>query len=211
MAGSRVSAMAALVMSCAVLALWSPPASAQDCTDQRDCLQKALDLRKRLQASEAAKGNRAGVRQLQTEIDQIQRDIKGLESTSPVVTSKTPAQPAQPVGPPPNKSTVSGIVPPDKNAPTPAPAKPPPVAQPTETPLEKTVREVLEQQNPQPKPQPPSQPQSQPQPQPTSGQPTGSPPPGQKAGGVRLNVQSQGQAEDLDRNDVLKLLRKPGM
>lgn len=33
---------------------------------------------------------------------------------------------------------------------------------------------------------------------------------GPKEGGVRLDVKSQGKTEDLDRNDVLKLLRKPG-
>ena len=34
--------------------------------------------------------------------------------------------------------------------------------------------------------------------------------PATKEGGVRLDVKSQGKTEDLDRNDVLKLLRKPG-
>ena len=212
MAGSRVSAIGALVLSCAVLVLWSPPVSAE-CSGQRECLQEALDLRKRLQASEAAKGNQAGVRKLQAEIDQMQRDIKGLESVGPQpVTPRAPAQPPPPVGAPPNKSTVTGIVKPKQDMPTtaPTPVKPPPAAQP-DTGSNKTVREILEQQqNLSPQPQQNPAPQPATGSAPSGGQPGAAPVPGQKAGGVRLDVQSKGRAEDLDRNDVLKLLRKPG-
>lgn len=176
---------------------------------------------------------------IQAQIDQLQRDLKNLESANPEAMPRASAQPPQPVGPPPNKSTISGTVNPGQNAPTssptpgksppapqpvgppaskstvsgtvnpaqnaptPTPAKPPPVPQPTETPAAKTVREVLEQQqNPTPPPTSGSPP--------SGGQPTGGPATGQKAGGVRLDVKSQGKTEDLDRNDVLKLLRKPG-
>ena len=207
-----VGAIGALALSSAVLALGSVPAFAQNCQTQRECLQQALDLQKKAQASLDAKGDHAGARRMQADIDRLQRDIKGLESANPqATTTRPPAQSTPPVGPPANKSTVTGVVnPPQK---VPEPTRPTPVAPPEpETPGSKTVRQILEEQkNPQPQPQPQ---QTNPQPQqqaPSPQQATGSAPPAvQKEGGVRLDVKSKGQTEDLDRNDVLKLLRKPG-
>ena len=211
----RAGAIGALVLSSAVLSLGSVPAFAQTCQTQRECLQETLDMRKKVQAMRVAKGDNAGARLLQPEIDKLQESIRLMDSNNPqAATPRPPAkQPAPPPGPPANKSTVTGVVKPPQKVPE--PTRPTPVAPPEpETPGTKTVREILEpQKDPQQQPQPQPQ-QTNPQPQqqaPSPQQATGSPPPAvQKEGGVRLDVKSQGKTEDLNRNDVLKLLRKPG-
>ena len=209
----RAGAIGALVLSSAVLSLGSVPAFAQPSCDQRECYQQMLDILKKAQAEKVAQKNYAAARQLQPDIDKLQHRLNTMPSLNPDPMAATPRPPAQstpPVGPPANKSTVTGVVKPPQNMPE--PTKPTPVTPPADTPLDRTVREILEpQKNPQPQPQPQ---QTNPQPQqqaPSPQQATGSAPPAvQKEGGVRVDPRSQGQTEDLNRNDVLKLLRKPG-